>query len=109
MVTLYGELDIDTEPAARVALSTAAKARPDVVLDLSQLTFADSSVLNLMLWARTAVRPRLAGPLPTQLDRLFRVADMDVLLNVAPDLSTALNGTRPPPPSPPGSARPARP
>lgn len=57
MVTLYGELDIDTEPAARVALSTAAKARPDVVLDLSQLTFADSSVLNLMLWARTAVRP----------------------------------------------------
>lgn len=99
MVTLYGELDIHTEPAVRAVLMTAARAKPNVVVDLSQLAFADSTVLNLALWARNSFRPRLAGPLPTQLARLFHVARVESVLTVFPSLAAALEvpGRRPPP------------
>jgi anti-anti-sigma factor len=97
VVTLQGELDIHTAPSARAVIAEAARSNADVILDLSGLAFADSSVLNLVLWARNSLRPRLAGPLPRQLARLFRAADLDLALSVFPDLAAALGGTRHPP------------
>ncbi|MFD3330029.1 STAS domain-containing protein [Streptomyces sp. NPDC058701] len=50
----------------------AAAADPEVrriVLDVRQVTFADSSMLTLMLLLRRSGRLVLAGPLPVQLDR----------------------------------------
>ncbi|SDJ36367.1 STAS domain-containing protein [Streptomyces indicus] len=94
VVTLHGELDIDAVPAVRDTLRTAAAAAPDLVLDLSQVGFADSSVLNLVLWARITLGPRLAGPLPAQLARLFDIAGTDVVRSSFPDVTAALAAGR---------------
>lgn len=61
----YCSLD-ELESAGAVAV-----ADPDVrriVLDVRQVTFADSSMLSLMLLLRRCGRLALAGPLPVQLE-----------------------------------------
>ncbi|MFD5148650.1 STAS domain-containing protein, partial [Streptomyces sp. NPDC058401] len=59
IVHVGGELDIDRAPLLHEALRTLITqpgCPPDVVLDLSELTFCDSSGLNVFLQARlTAV------------------------------------------------------
>jgi anti-anti-sigma factor len=54
-----GDEDIATQGCRRAALSRALAARTDVVVDLGELTFADSSLmLDLAIVAR---RLRMAG------------------------------------------------
>jgi anti-anti-sigma factor len=54
-----GDEDIATQGCRRAALSRALAARTDVVVDLGELTFADSSLmLDLAIVAR---RLRIAG------------------------------------------------
>jgi anti-anti-sigma factor len=55
----YGDEDIATQGCRRAAMSRALAARTDVVVDLRDLTFADSSLmLDLAMVAR---RLRIAG------------------------------------------------
>jgi anti-sigma B factor antagonist len=67
-VSLRGEVDILTVDQVRVALSEALAARPlEIVVDLSDLTFIDSTGLGALIFgfqrARDAgVRFRLAHP-----------------------------------------------
>ena len=59
MLRCCGDEDIATQGCRRAALSRALAARTDVVVDLGELTFADSSLmLDLAIVAR---RLRMAG------------------------------------------------
>ena len=59
MLRCCGDEDIATQGCRRAALSRALAARTDVVVDLEELTFADSSLmLDLAMVAR---RLRIAG------------------------------------------------
>ena len=59
MLRCCGDEDIATQGCRRAALSRALAARTDVVVDLRELTFADSSLmLDLAIVAR---RLRIAG------------------------------------------------
>lgn len=48
---LVGELDISTAPVLESALKELILGGGDVVLDLSELTFIDSTGLRSLLWA----------------------------------------------------------
>ena len=67
-VALRGEVDVLTVDQVRVALTEALAARPrDIVVDLAELTFIDSTGLGALIFgfqrARDAgVRYRLAHP-----------------------------------------------
>ncbi|WP_369382082.1 STAS domain-containing protein [Streptomyces sp. cg36] len=53
LVTVFGDLDLDTEQALRRTLATALERGPGGVdLDLSEVGFCDCSGLNVLLSAR---------------------------------------------------------
>lgn len=62
-LSLAGELDPATAPvlAARIADLAADAAVSSVVLDLSQVTFLDSSGLRVLVTGSEALRARSAG------------------------------------------------
>ncbi|MFG3369575.1 STAS domain-containing protein [Streptomyces sp. NPDC090032] len=90
VVALVGEIDIETEPDARAALGAALRSGRSVVLDLSGVTFADSTALNLLLWA-SRKKVHLAGPLVPQLQRLLEIAGLGEFLSLHPAVSDALD------------------
>ncbi|MCX4625186.1 MULTISPECIES: STAS domain-containing protein [unclassified Streptomyces] len=75
-----GEIDIETAPSLRLALTEAlahASSAKPVVVDCSRLTFCDSSALNALLTARRTAQEtdtviRLAAP-NHQLQRLLEM------------------------------------
>lgn len=91
IVRVGGEMDIDRAPLLQEALHTVITGPgcPDeVVLDLAELTFCDSSGLNALLQARLTAqehgrRIRLHAPQPqvihllelTGTDQLFAITD----------------------------------
>jgi anti-anti-sigma factor len=64
VVRACGELDLATVPDLRVRLLAAVERHPaGVVVDLSQVTFADCSALAALVAARNRAR-ELGRPLP---------------------------------------------
>jgi anti-sigma B factor antagonist len=80
---LIGEVDLATAPQLREAL--AAFGPSEVVLDLSELTFMDSSGLGVLLTfagSRNGNGPVvLLDPLPS-IERLFAIAELEQHPNV---------------------------
>ncbi|MFE3579041.1 STAS domain-containing protein [Streptomyces vinaceus] len=68
VVCLSGEFDADTIHVFREVLAATDEAM-QLVVDLSGVTFADSSLLHALLDARHRIV--LAGPLPRQFHRLL--------------------------------------
>ncbi|MFD3544827.1 STAS domain-containing protein [Streptomyces sp. NPDC058655] len=91
LIVCAGDFDQDTlEPLTTAG--TAAAGDPGVhriVLDLRQVTFADSSMLNQMLLLLRTGRLVLAGPLPHQLDRLLVLTETRDMFTVADDAEAA--------------------
>jgi anti-sigma B factor antagonist len=95
-IAFAGELDISSAPNAERALAAAEGERPGVILiDLSDLSFMDSTGLNLI--ARADGRAREAGRQlriirgPESIHRLFRITLLDQRLEFvdqAPDPSS---------------------
>lgn len=56
IVKLRGEHDFTTKPSIREALTQAAARAPRVVVDLSECTFADSSLVQVLVEARARFR-----------------------------------------------------
>lgn len=87
-LVLYGELDLDTLPAAQSELAAAeAEAPPVLVIDLGELDYVDSSGIRLVLLAqhdaedagrRLAVRLG-SGPVRRMFDMLGITGRLDVL------------------------------
>ncbi|WP_371790627.1 STAS domain-containing protein [Streptomyces sp. NBC_01471] len=90
VVVPVGDIDIDAAPPVREAVSGAFDARRPVVLDLSRVTFADSSALNMLLWANTNGAFYLAGPVHQQVQRLFDVTGVEGIFTTAPSRTEAL-------------------
>lgn len=88
VVRLQGELDLATAPALVRALDTALDAKPSVLaLDLSELTFLDSTGIRVLITAcrragsqgctfelRSPQRPVLKALRLTGVDRLMTIA-----------------------------------
>lgn len=96
VVRLTGELDLYNVDEVRSALADAATEGPEcVVVDLSQVTFLDSTALGVLVEARAALPPgalHLAAP---QLEamRALRVSGLDRHLPVHETVDEALRST----------------
>jgi stage II sporulation protein AA (anti-sigma F factor antagonist) len=94
VLTPAGEIDHHTGPTLRQALHTPATARPRIVLDLHQVTFMDSTGVNILLNAHQAItaaggRLRLAAP--TQpVKRLLQIVGVDTVMDCNDTLEDAL-------------------
>ncbi|WP_420790259.1 STAS domain-containing protein [Streptomyces sp. SPB074] len=96
VVRLVGEADLDTAEALDGALTGAlGSGLPRTVVDLSRTTFADSTVLGVLLRAHTlheqaGLRLLLAGPLDDVLLRLFDVTGTRAYLRFTADVAQAV-------------------
>ncbi len=88
VITIQGDLDVDTLAPLQAAMDKAATALPVVVLDATRVTFGDSSFLNLLLrfHQRTALR---VAAVPPQLQRLFELTGADQVLDIRPSVARA--------------------
>jgi anti-sigma B factor antagonist len=95
VLALQGEFDIAAAPATRQAFEQALARGPSaVVVDLSGVTFADSSALRELLRADAAMRAAgtpfvPAAPTPT-VNRLLEITRAEELLAMAPTVDEAL-------------------
>lgn len=72
VVAVIGEMGVEYEPDIELALETTP-LRLRLVLDLTHLEFADSTMLNILLRTRRRRDLRILGPLPAQLREVLRV------------------------------------
>ena len=75
--------------------SAAQTAPPRVILDLSKVTFVDSSGLGAIVNAKKALAPATHLDLCTlsgAVDKVFKVTHMDSVFDIYPSLDQALSG-----------------
>ncbi|NLU71938.1 STAS domain-containing protein [Streptomyces sp. HNM0575] len=91
VVVLAGELDFETVQDIAPVLDEALAASPGrLVVDLSRVSFADSSALNLLLRTHSRTRLYLCGPLQPFVERLFDVTGLSGVLSLHPGLDEAV-------------------
>ncbi len=87
IVFLQGEIDMSAGPAIRDALSTAQQGSPDVSVDLSDVTFMDSTGINALLRAYRQASPggslRVVGAIPA-VRRVFDITGVSEPLLLEP-------------------------
>lgn len=92
-VALRGELDLSTIPRMERALLEQVTQRPAVLVDLSALTFIDSSGMGVLIQAVRSANGTpvhiLIGP-GSQVERVFRIAGLYEALPVFSDRQRAL-------------------
>lgn len=94
VVPLAGEIDLDRAPQVRRQLLDCVKRGQDVLVDLSAVTYIDSSgiasLVEALQWARSRRSDlRLVAVSPQAL-RVFELARLDKVFAIHPDLSAAL-------------------
>jgi anti-sigma B factor antagonist len=109
VVRLGGEIDVYTAPFVREKLDEQIHAgRADLVVDLSDVTFLDSTGLGVLVGRLKIARTRggslrLVGTAERVL-RVFAITGLDKVFEIYPDLETALDATDPgQAPTPPAS------
>ena len=94
VLRLIGELDIAAKPSFEAAWSSVSAPEASVILDLSGLTFCDSSGLSLLIHAhheaRSAGGQLIMSGLNPLMERLLAVTALDSVFTVRSDVSTAL-------------------
>lgn len=86
-VRVSGDLDLSTSPQLRDVLGRELDHGNLVVLDLSQVTFIDSTALNALVgavrWCESNGGSFVVGPdLPAQVSRVFAVTGLDAILPI---------------------------
>ncbi|MFE2293764.1 STAS domain-containing protein [Streptomyces sp. NPDC059452] len=97
VLTVSGDLDIDSVPPLARALETAAgEGTGPVVVDLSGVGFADSTTVNVLLQGQTALggRLRLAAP-SAFVRRLIGMIGLDSAIPVLEDVDEAIDAPLP--------------
>lgn len=94
VLTLAGEIDDHTAGPLRQALEVIEPDRPRIVADLRQITFIDSTGINIFLAAHLATTRaggwlRLAH-LEGNVSRVFSLIGVDTVIDCRPTLSDAL-------------------
>jgi anti-sigma B factor antagonist len=95
IVSLSGELDLSTIPRIEKQLFEQVRSHPGVVVDLSRLSFIDSSGIALLI---KAFREADAGGIlhtviapGSQVERVFRLAGIDRTLPMFAERTEALD------------------
>ncbi|GAA4668099.1 STAS domain-containing protein [Streptomyces youssoufiensis] len=88
VIAAAGEYDMGSITALSEALHTAAKQYPRVVLQASDITFADSTFLNLLLVTHQTGTLRLVAP-SAQVRRLLEVTGVDSILEIRQTIEDA--------------------
>ena len=102
VVTMYGEHDLSTEPALTRALDEGA-AHSDVVVDLSECDFIDSTIIAALLRAAHAVAQggeQFSLVIPAARRQIARIAEMTRLgdlVPIHPTREAAIASVAPPP------------
>jgi anti-anti-sigma factor len=89
-VQVEGELDLSTSPEFGDALRRELEGGRSVIVDLSSVTFIDSTALNTLVGAlRTCEsnggRLAVSNRLPAQVSRVFEITGLDAVLPMASD------------------------
>ena len=84
-----GDLDLSTSPQLGATLERAIADGNAVVVDLSEVTFVDSTGLNTLISAFKACETNggalaISPNLPVQVSRVFEITGLDGLLPIAP-------------------------
>jgi anti-sigma B factor antagonist len=93
VVAIAGELDLSTIPRMESPLFEQVRQRPAVLVDLSGLSFIDSSGIGVLIEAFRAANGNRMNVLVdsgTQVDRVFRIAGITEALPVFSDRDEAL-------------------
>lgn len=93
VVAVTGHLDLDNiAPLSETLRQAAEDGVAPVVVDLSAVTFADSTTVNVLLQAHRALGPalRLAAP-STVLERLFTLTGLDTVLPLHASVAQAID------------------
>lgn len=91
VVVVHGAFDLDSAPLLASALQDAAATHPTVVVDAAEVTFADSTVLNVLLNFHRGHRLRVARP-ARQLLRVLELTGADRVLDVRATVEDAVAG-----------------
>jgi anti-anti-sigma factor len=86
-VCVVGEVDLCTAPLLEEALVRELDAATDLVLDLSEVSFLDSSGLHAIVSAARSARASggmliVDSPLPAQARRVIEITHLEELLHV---------------------------
>ncbi|MEO3427991.1 STAS domain-containing protein [Pelagibius sp. CAU 1746] len=96
VVSLTGEIDLDRAPEARRLLLDCVKRSKDVLVDLSAVTYIDSSgiasLVEALQWAKQRGTGLCLVAVSPQALRVFELARLDTVFAIHPDLATALAG-----------------
>jgi len=76
VVTARGELDLNTVAHLEAAVADHAGPRQDLVVDLGELTFVDSTGLRLLLRLRERAQRNATGLLVVTSERVRRILDL---------------------------------
>ncbi|MFJ7773152.1 STAS domain-containing protein [Streptomyces sp. NPDC097107] len=91
VVAARGAYDMHSITPLADALDTAAGGHRKVVLDASGITFADSTLLNLLILTCRATDLRVAAP-TRQLQRILELTGVDTVLTVRATVEDAAAG-----------------
>jgi anti-sigma B factor antagonist len=99
IVFVRGEMDLSVTPELREALALAQDQSSDVVVDLSQVSFMDSSAINALVHgyrrAQDQDRFQVLGAQPN-VRRVFEIAGLtELLLPDEPESGPRARGRRP--------------
>jgi anti-sigma B factor antagonist len=98
VVALSGEIDMEEAPRVRRALLDSMKQKRDILVDLAQVTYIDSSgIANLIEGLQTARKQKNDLALVSVSQRARRVlglARLDKVFTIHADLATALAATK---------------
>jgi len=88
---LEGEIDISVVPSVKSALdSTVEGGCENLILDLSRVTYADSSALGLLVWLDHRLTPRGGKLILAGANRdVARVLELSGLVNIAPSIAAS--------------------
>ena len=98
VVALSGEIDMEEAPKVRRALLDVMKQKRDILVDLSQVTYIDSSgIASLIEGLQTARKQKNDLALVSVSQRARRVlelARLDKVFTIHADLATALTAAK---------------
>lgn len=93
VIVAHGDIDADTLAPLAEALDRAATAQQAIILDAGDITFADSSALNMLLRTHQATTLLVAAP-SASVRRLLEITGADRFLNVYPTTAAAREAIR---------------
>ncbi|MBF0188712.1 MAG: STAS domain-containing protein [Magnetococcales bacterium] len=96
VVLFEGDIDLDSSPAARKILLGHVEAKMPVVVDLSKVTYIDSSGIASLVEAfqtsRKHGQPFALAAVSSSALRVFKLARLDTVFSIAETVEEAITG-----------------